>query len=100
MEIKDIHALLEECDDTEDLAWDGWEGGAKFTVADVGKEEVDMKWCFQSTVVQEIATGQYYEITTSRTNGGYWGDSESGATVIRQVKAKLKMVEIVEWVSV
>ena len=97
MKIEDIHELLSDCDDASDLAWEGWEGGALFTLAKQGEEEVDRKWCFTSTVMQEIATGDYYEITTSRSNSGYWGDGENGDTEIRQVVPSKKIVEITEW---
>lgn len=100
MNIQDIHKLLEQCDDTEDLAWDGWESGALFTVADKGEEEYEGKWRFHPVVVQEIASGNYYEITTSRTNSGYWGDSERGDTTIRQVSRSEKTIVQVIWRAV
>lgn len=100
MNIQDIHTLLEKCDDPTSLEWDGWEGGALFTVADKGEEECDGKWCFHSVVVQEIATGDYYEITTSRSNSGYWSDSEQGETTIQQVNRTEKNIVQVIWRAV
>lgn len=100
MNLQDIRTLLEQGDGPEDLAWEGREGGPLFTIAHEGEEECDGKWCFQSTVLQEIATSYYYEITTSRSNSGYWGDSERGDTTVVQVKPRKKIIETTVWEQV
>ena len=97
MDIKDILKLLESCDDPEDLAWDGWEGGAKFKLIESGEEYCEHKTCYTSTYLQEIATGNYYEVTSSRSNGGYWSDSERYPYEVRQVVPREVIKTIIEW---
>lgn len=100
MNIKEIYKLLEDCDEPSNLTHN-YEGyTALFTLAHEGEEYCEHKTCYTETVLQEIATGDYYEITTSRSNSGYWSDSESFDPEIRAVKPVKKVVETTEWHNV
>lgn len=74
--------------------------GEVFTGVDVieayrGPQEVEYKTVSQTSVYQ---TGeQFFEVTNSWSNSGYWSDGESYDPHVVEVKPVKKMVEITEW---
>lgn len=95
MNTDDLVVLLDEVDDVQDLNY----LDSNFKVIEQGNWEEDGKWCFCTSVVQ-YGDDKYFEITESRSNSGYWGDSENGDTTVREVKPVTKTVTITEWVVV
>lgn len=63
-----------------------------------GGEEVNHKTVYQTSVYR--LHDQYFEVTSSRDNSGYWSDGERYEPDVREVKPVKKVVEITEWVGV
>lgn len=63
-----------------------------------GDEQCEHKMCWNSNVYQVGA--EYFEVTFSRDNSGYWSDGESYDPAFRKVVPRVKVVEITEWEDV
>ncbi len=66
------------------------------TIIEQGKWEAEGKWCYLTTIVQ-CGEGNYFSVTESRSDSGYWGDSERGDTEVVQVTPIKKIIETTEW---
>jgi hypothetical protein len=66
-----------------------------------GPDEVNHKTVYQTSVYKVVSgdVEQWFEVTNSRSNSGYWSDSERYDPEVREVKAVKKVVEITEWVG-
>lgn len=66
-----------------------------------GDDEVSHKTVYNTCVYQvgQDDDVEYFEVTYSRSNSGYWGDSERYDPEFRKVKPVKKVVEITEWVE-
>lgn len=63
-----------------------------------GDQEISHKAVYQTSVYR--VGEQYFEVTSSRDNCGYWSDGESYDPEVREVKPVKKVVEITEWEAV
>jgi hypothetical protein len=67
-----------------------------------GDDEVEHKTVY-NTCVYQVGQGddtEYFEVTFSRSNSGYWGDSERYDPEFRKVVPVKRVVEITEWEDV
>lgn len=53
-----------------------------------GDDRADHKTVYTDTIYNWHPTNQFYCVTTSRSNSGYWGDSERYGTKITKVVPK------------
>ena len=78
--------------------------GIAFKCVEQGDDVVEHKTVYQTSVYQlvtpEGATDEYFEITESSSNSGYWSDSERYDPEFRKVAPVKKIVEIIEWKAV
>lgn len=68
-----------------------------------GDEIAEHKTVYNTDVYQVGPNGdmaEYFEVTFSRSNSGYWGDSERYDPEFRKVAPLKRVVEITEWISV
>lgn len=64
---------------------------------DQGDEQIEHKTSYNVDVWQVVGTDEYFEVTHSRDNCGYWSDGERHEPEFRKVKPVKKVVEIIEW---
>ena len=67
-----------------------------FTIIE-SEEEVDMKWVFTTSIIRNDTTGEHFEVVESRSNSGYWSDSESGETEVYSVEPQEVVVKKTIW---
>lgn len=65
-----------------------------------GDDVVEHKTVSQTSVYRLMLTDEYFEVTETSSNSGYWSDSEHYEPEFRKVKPVKKVVEITEWVGV
>lgn len=70
-----------------------------FDCVEYGDDVVEHKTVSQTSVYHLRGTDEYFEVTETRSNSGYWGDSERYDPEFRKVKPVKKVVEITEWHS-
>lgn len=76
------------------------DGTVKCIVA--GDDEVSHKTVYNTNVYQ-VGEGddvEYFEVVYSRSNSGYWSDSERDEPTFRKVVPVKRIVEITEWEDV
>ena len=81
---------------------DGEIYGDNIKCIESGDEIAEHKTVY-NTDVYEVTSGdvvEYFEVTFSRSNSGYWGDSERYDPEFRKVVPVKKVVEITTWESV
>lgn len=74
--------------------------GIEFKCVEHGDDIVEHKMVYQTSVYQLVGTEEYFEVTETSSNSGYWSDSERYDPEFRKVKPIKKVVEITEWVDV
>ena len=74
--------------------------GIAFKCVEQGDDVVEHKTVYQTSVYQLVGTDEYFEITESSSNSGYWSDSERYEPEFRKVQPVKKVVEIIEWKAV
>lgn len=81
---------------------DGEIYGDNVKCVESGDEIAEHKTVY-NTDVYEVAlpdgTAEYFEVTFSRSNSGYWGDSERYDPEFRKVVPVKKVVEVTEWMD-
>ncbi len=71
-----------------------------FKCVEQGDDVVEHKMVMQTSVYNLVGTDEYFEVTESSSNSGYWSDSERYDPEFRKVKPIKKIVEIIEWKDV
>jgi hypothetical protein len=74
--------------------------GIAFKCVEHGDGVVEHKTVYQTSVYQLIGTEEYFEVTESSSNNGYWSDSEEYDTEFRKVKPIREMIEVTVWTGV
>lgn len=64
-------------------------------------EDNQGKYITYTTIYLHKPSGTFWDVSETRTNSGYWSDSEQiGDVVAFEVTKTTKMVEVVEWIVV
>lgn len=74
--------------------------GIDFKCVKRGEDVVSHKTVYNTSVYNLVGTDEYFEVTESRSNSGYWSDSEHYDPEFSKVKPVKKVIEVTEWVSV
>ncbi len=73
---------------------------SEFELVEDGEEQIERKLIYWSNVYRHIPTDTYYAVHGSRSNSGYWRDSERYPSEVNEVKKVVKIVEQVSWEAV
>lgn len=74
-----------------------WGEDGTIKLIEQGAEQCEHKTCWNSNVYQ--VADEYFEVTFSRDNSGYWSDGERYDPEFRKVVPRVKVVTVTEWVD-
>lgn len=62
-------------------------------------EETSHKTCYTTSVYKYVPTEEFFEVTWTRDNSGYWSDGERYPGTVRKVKPVTSVVTVTNYVS-